>query len=60
MNQWSSEEKQVWARHRRKEEGKVYGQRETYVLRELRELVTWVLKGEGSEWLKGEWTAQGS
>ena len=48
------------ARHRRKEEGKVYGQRETYVLRELRELVTWALKGEGSEWLKGEWTAQGS
>ena len=38
----------------------MYGQRESYVLRELRELVTWVPKGEGSEWLKGEWTAQGS
>ena len=48
------------ARHRRKEEGKVYGQRETCVLRELRELVTGALKGEGSEWLKGEWTAQES
>lgn len=38
--------KQVQVRHRRKEEGKVYGQRNP-LLRELREPVTWGAKGRG-------------